>query len=86
MTVAVVGGPTDPPRVAFATGRTIGSAVVRNRVRRRLRAAVREHRALLRPGHGYLIRAAAPTADATYLELSGALCHALRAHLDEAAR
>ena len=30
-----------PPRVAFAVGKTIGGAVVRNRVRRRLRAAVR---------------------------------------------
>jgi ribonuclease P protein component len=29
-----------PPRVAFAVGRAIGSSVVRNRVRRRLRAAL----------------------------------------------
>lgn len=30
-----------PPRVAFAVGRSTGSAVVRNRIRRRLRAALR---------------------------------------------
>jgi ribonuclease P protein component len=30
-----------PPQVAFAVGRSVGSAVVRNRVRRRLRALVR---------------------------------------------
>jgi ribonuclease P protein component len=29
-----------PPRVAFAVGRSVGGAVVRNRLRRRLRAAV----------------------------------------------
>ena len=86
MSVAVVGTPTEPPRVAYATGRTIGSAVVRNRVRRRLRAAVREHRALLRDGSGYLIRAAAPSADATYTELSDALSTALHAHFNEASR
>jgi ribonuclease P protein component len=31
-----------PPRVGFAIGRATGGAVVRNRVRRRLRAALRE--------------------------------------------
>jgi ribonuclease P protein component len=32
----------EPPRVAFALGRSIGGAVVRNRIRRRLRAGLRE--------------------------------------------
>ena len=31
---------TTPPRVAFAVGRRVGSAVARNRVRRQLRAVV----------------------------------------------
>lgn len=31
----------DPPRVALAVGRRVGPAVVRNRVRRRLREAMR---------------------------------------------
>ena len=31
-----------PPRVAFAIGRHVGPAVVRNRIRRRLRAILRE--------------------------------------------
>lgn len=31
-----------PPRVAFAVGKAAGGAVVRNRIRRRLRAALRE--------------------------------------------
>lgn len=33
---------TDPPRVAYAVGRRVGTAVVRNRLRRRLRAIVAE--------------------------------------------
>src|SRR5262249_32650867 len=49
-----LGDPTDPPRVAYAVGRRIGNAVVRNRVRRRLRAAVQESVSLLQPGWGYL--------------------------------
>jgi ribonuclease P protein component len=35
-------GTEGPPRVAFAVGRSVGSAVVRNRARRRLRAVVDE--------------------------------------------
>lgn len=39
--VAWVPGPDEsPPRVAFAIGRRVGSAVVRNRLRRRLRAVL----------------------------------------------
>lgn len=36
----VLGGKAGGPRVGFAAGKKLGSAVVRNRVRRRLRAAV----------------------------------------------
>jgi ribonuclease P protein component len=41
MTVTFLPGGTDV-RVAYAIGRKVGSAVVRNRVRRRLREAVRD--------------------------------------------
>ena len=41
MTVAYLPG-GDEVRVAYAIGRQVGPAVVRNRLRRRLRAAVRE--------------------------------------------
>lgn len=73
MRTAVVGTPTEPPRVAFAVPRAVGNAVRRNRVRRRLRAAVRDASAGLHPGHGYLIRAAPGSADVTYRELAGAV-------------
>ncbi len=54
---AVVGLSVEPPRVAFSVGRPVGNAVTRNRVRRRLRAAMREHADCLQPGAAYLVRA-----------------------------
>jgi ribonuclease P protein component len=61
-----------PPRVAFAVGRSVGTAPVRNRVRRRLRALARSHASELAPGW-YLIGAdarfgslPAPQADADF--------------------
>ena len=66
-------GTDEPPRVAFAVGRRCGGAVVRNRVRRRLRAAVRESRELLEPGHAYLFAAAPHAAVATYGEIRDAV-------------
>lgn len=52
--------PADPPRVAYAVGRGAGGAVQRNRLRRRLRAAVREERGALSAGLAYLVGAGAP--------------------------
>jgi ribonuclease P protein component len=46
----VSGDPSEPPRVAFALGRNVGSAVRRNRARRRLRAAIAAHAGELAPG------------------------------------
>jgi ribonuclease P protein component len=70
---AVIGTSAEPPRVAFSVGRSVGGAVTRNRVRRRLRAAVREHAPQLVPGTAYLVRAAPDAAGSTYTELSNAL-------------
>ena len=47
-----------PPKVALAVPRTAGGAVVRNRIRRRVRAALRELRAAgALPGGNYLVTA-----------------------------
>jgi len=62
----------DPPRVAFAIGRPVGNAVVRNRVRRRLRALCTAHAADLAPGHCYLLGATPAAAAATYGDLDDA--------------
>ena len=71
--------PTDPalpPRVAFAIGRRVGGAVVRNRLRRRLRALV--VRSAPAPGD-YLIGVSPAGADLTSSQLSGHLRSALAA-------
>ncbi len=57
--------PGDGVRVAYAIGRPVGGAVLRNRVRRRLRAVVAEfdrNDGLLEPG-AYLIAAGREAAD-----------------------
>jgi len=50
------GQPPTPPRAGFAIGKATGGAVLRNRVRRRLRAALRELAAAGRlPAGTYLL-------------------------------
>lgn len=66
------------PRVAYAVGRRAGGAVVRNRIRRRLRAVVREVSAELAPG-AYLVGAGADAATLPYGELRTTVTEALRA-------
>ena len=74
----LAGDPAEPPRVAYAIGRRAGGAVVRNRIRRRLRAIVREVAAQLRPG-AYLVGASAGAASLSYRDLRATVCQALRA-------
>ena len=63
----------EPPghdsRVGLVTSRRVGDAVVRNRVRRLLREAVRHARPLLRPGCWLVIVARYTAARATGAEL-----------------
>lgn len=66
-------GIATPPRVAFALGRALGPAVVRNRVRRRLRAMLRQGSSAtadmkLPPGC-YLFGAAPAAGSRSYVEL-----------------
>lgn len=57
------------PQVAFAIGRTAGTAVRRNRVRRQLREVLRKHSADLGPGL-YLLGLTRPAADISYVDVS----------------
>ncbi|HMC39455.1 MAG TPA: ribonuclease P protein component [Acidimicrobiales bacterium] len=68
----VPGHPDEPPRVAFTIGRRVGPAVVRNRLRRRLRMLMRESASRLRPG-AYLIGASPDAAQLPYPELRAAV-------------
>ena len=62
------------PRVAFAVGRNVGPAVVRNRLRRRLRALWREADP---PGGDYLIVTSPAAASASHADLALRLSAAL---------
>lgn len=72
----VAGDPAEPPRVAFTVGRRVGSAVVRNRLRRRLRSIMREAAPRLLPG-AYLVGAAPDAARLPYAHLRTLLLEAL---------
>ena len=66
-----------PPAVAYAVGRRAGNAVARNRLRRRLRAAVQEHGDLLVPDTAYLVGADPSAVSMSYAALAEALARAL---------
>jgi ribonuclease P protein component len=79
------GSPAEPPRVAYAIGRKVGSAVKRNRIRRRLRSIFRELAPHLRPG-SYLIGVAPQATELRYGELRTTVIQALQAVTDRQAR
>lgn len=56
------------PRIAYAIGKRVGTAVVRNRLRRRLKAIAAAHADLVHPG-SYLIGARPGAAHCSYEEL-----------------
>jgi ribonuclease P protein component len=59
-----------PPRVAYAIGKRVGGAVVRNRLRRRLRAVFAGLPAAAVPAGDYLVGAAPEAAVLTFAEAS----------------
>lgn len=66
-------------RVGFVVSRAVGGAVVRNKVRRRLRGVVVEQRGMLPQGADVVVRALPPAADASYAELAADVASGLRA-------
>lgn len=67
-----------PPQVAYAIGRKVGGAVVRNRLRRRLRAVVSELAPQLAPG-AYLVGVAPEAASLSFGELQAIVSEAFQA-------
>ena len=65
-------------RFGLSTGRKLGGAVVRNRVRRRLREALRAMAPSFQPGWDVLIIARPPVIGADFQALAGALQNLLR--------
>ncbi len=71
--------PSVPRRAGFVVSKAVGGAVVRNKVRRRLRHLVRERLPELPDGTTLVVRALPPAADATYARLGADLDAALTA-------
>lgn len=62
-----------PARVGFVVSGAVGGAVVRNRVKRRLREALRPRLLTLPAGRDLVVRAQPAAAAASWLELCGEL-------------
>jgi ribonuclease P protein component len=79
--IPATGGPDSPVRVGFVVGRSVGGAVVRNAVRRRLRHLLRDRLDRLPAGSQVVIRAQPEAASVPGRTLSrdldDALDHAL---------
>lgn len=68
----------EPARVGFVVNKAVGSAVLRNRVHRRLRALMSARLPELPPGSLTVVRALPASATASYDELAADLDGALR--------
>ncbi len=68
----------DRTRFGLATGRRLGGAVVRNRVRRRIREVLRVMAPSFQPGWDVLIIARPTIVEADHDALVGAMCRVLR--------
>ncbi|MFF5177072.1 ribonuclease P protein component [Micromonospora sp. NPDC000316] len=62
-----------PTRAGFVVSKAVGNAVVRNKVRRRLRALVRERLVALPAGSTLVVRALPAAAEASYPRLAADL-------------
>ena len=73
--VPAAGAPGEdcPPRAGFVVSRAVGIAVVRNRVRRRLRVLVREYLSSLPRGSLLVVRAHPQAATASQADLAAEL-------------
>ena len=71
------GAGTEPPRFGFVVSKKVGGAVIRNRVRRRLREISRASLAEVAPGTDIVIRALPESADATWASLQGEVAQVL---------
>lgn len=78
LSLTAVRNDLDSNRCGFVTSRRLGKAVVRNRVRRRLREIVRRQMPNVEPGWDLVVSARPVAATATFLQLSDAVADVLR--------
>jgi len=65
-------------RVGVSASKKLGGAVVRNRLRRRVKEIVRLHAEHIAPGHDFIIIVRKPAVDMEYKEMEKSLVHALK--------
>jgi ribonuclease P protein component len=78
MVVHLARGASDGPVVGFVVPRSVGGAVTRNRVKRRLRALVHERLTTFGPDEAVVVRALPAAAGSSFLRLSEDLDGAVR--------
>jgi ribonuclease P protein component len=71
-------GPGSAPRVGVVVGKSVGNAVVRNRVKRQLRHLVRDHLAALPASSELVMRALPPAGAMSSAELGAELARCLQ--------
>jgi len=76
---ARVRGDEPPARAGFVVSKAVGGAVVRNKVKRRLRHLVRSQLADLPPGTDLVVRALPSASGRSYVELGADLSQAIGA-------
>ncbi len=76
--VARTDEPIQPARVGVAAGKRLGHAVVRNRIKRKLRAALQQVYANIVDNVDLIVIARAPIADASVVEIAAALTEQLQ--------
>jgi ribonuclease P protein component len=77
--LAVNGNATETARVGMTVTKKQGNSVQRNRIRRRLKALMREHDALLSPGRDYVVTATADVLNAPAAALKAEVLRRLEA-------
>lgn len=70
--------PAGVSRVGVITGKRLGKAVIRNKVRRRLKAIMQQAYSRLPAGWDFLLLARKPIVDASYQEMEAAVLTLLR--------
>ncbi len=77
-TIIVKRNGTENTRVGFSISKKVGNAVTRNRIKRRLREIVRNHKDILTKGYDVVVIPKVNTNEMDYAQLEKSLLHVIR--------